>query len=83
MQKDQQTSEFQWRMEAHVVGMTRLAKNLSPTLYAEPTHFAPIFTDFYNQQQDHMTARSLRAHFATVEDMENYFRDQDREHMRE
>ena len=58
------TSEFQRRMEAHVVGVTRWIKELLPTLYANPPNFAPVFRDFYNQQEDHMPVQILRGQFA-------------------
>lgn len=79
VQENQQESGFQRRMEAHAVGVTRWITEVSPTLYAEPPRFAPVFRDFYNQQEDHMHAKSLRARFVSAEEMENYFRNHDQE----
>lgn len=39
------------------------------TLYIGSPQFAPVYTDFYNQRQYHMSARRLRAHLASAEDM--------------
>ena len=69
-------------MEAHAVGVTRWITEVSPTLYAEPHRFSPVFIDFYNKKEDHMSAQSLRACFATTEEMENYFINQDQEKAR-
>lgn len=75
-------------MEAHAVGVTRCIIEVSPTLYIEPPRFTPVFRYFYNQQEDHKHAQSLRSRFASAEEMDNYFRNQDqeqerrREHMR-
>lgn len=62
--------------------VTRWIKEVSPTLYAEPLRFDSVFWDFYNQQENHILAQSLRARFAIVEDMENYFNNQDQEKTR-
>lgn len=59
------------------------------TLFAEPLRFAPVFKDFYNQQEDIMHVQSLIERFASAKEMENHFRNQDqkqwrrRYHMRE
>lgn len=58
------TSEFQRRMEAHAVGVTRGIEEVLPTLYANPPKFTPVFRDFYNQQEDHMPFQILRGKFA-------------------
>ena len=77
--KDEEASKFQRRMEAHVVGVRMWITEVPPTLYAEPPRFSPLFRNFYNQQEDHMSAQVLRAHFTSVEGIENYFRNQDQE----
>lgn len=82
MQGNQQASKFQRIMEAHAVGVTRWIKEVSPTLYAEPPRFTPIFRGFYNQQEHHMPAHSLRACLATAEEMDNYFTNHDQEQER-
>lgn len=66
-------------MEVHAVGVTRWVEEVSPTLYIEPPRFAPVFRDFYEQQENHMLTQILRARFASTEDMENYFTYQDQE----
>lgn len=75
----QNASNFQRRMKAHVAGVTRWITEVSPTFYVEPPRFSPVFIDFYNQQKDHMPAQSLRVRFATAEEIENYFTNQDQE----
>ncbi|KAL5099442.1 hypothetical protein RYX36_003769 [Vicia faba] len=85
---NQQISEFQRRIEAYTIGITKWANEIVTTLYAEPPYFAPIFKDFYNQQQKNMLVRDLRSRLETVKDLEKYFKNQDnaqakrREHMR-
>lgn len=64
-------------MEAHTVRVTRWITEVSPTLYAEPPRFTLVFRDFYEQQEDHMLAQSLRVWFVSVDKMENYFINQD------
>lgn len=78
----QQASEFQRRIKAHAIGVTRWIMEVSPTLYVEPPRFAPMFRDFYEQQDDHMPTQSLRVCFALAEEMENYFTNQDQEQAR-
>lgn len=78
----QHTSNFQRRVKAHVVGVITWITEVSPTFYVEPPRFSPVFINFYNQQEDHMSAQSLRARFATAEEIENYFTNQDQEQVR-
>ena len=66
-------------MKAHAIGVTRWIIEVSPTLYVEPPRLAPVFRGFYEQQEDHMSTQSLRARFASDEDMENYFTSQDQD----
>lgn len=66
-------------MKAHALGVTRWIIEVPPTLYVELLRFAHVFRDFYNQQEDHMSAQSLRARFILAEGMENYFTNQDQE----
>ncbi|KAI5391744.1 hypothetical protein KIW84_076524 [Lathyrus oleraceus] len=73
----QQASEFQRRVEAHAMGVTRWITEVSPTLYIEPLRFDPAFRDFYNQQEHHMSAKRLRTQFATDEEMDTYFTNQE------
>lgn len=65
VQQNQHASEFQRRMEAHAMRVTKWITEVSPTLYVEPLRFALILKDFYNQQEDHMSAQSLRARFTS------------------
>lgn len=77
--RGQMMSEFQRRMEAHSIGVTRWTEEVSPTLYENPPRFTPAFRDFYNQQEDHMSVQCLRGRFASAEEMDNYFFNQDQE----
>ena len=70
-------------MEAHAVGVARWIMEVSPTLYAEPPRSTSMFKDFYNQQEYHMPAQILRVRFASAEEMENYFTNQDQEQEQE
>lgn len=69
-------------MEAHTMRVIRWITEVSPTLYVEPPRFTQVFKDFYNQQEDHMPAQSLRACFVNAEEMKNYFENQDQEQAR-